>query len=141
MPGLEASANVRRRHRRRHRRQARSTGRCEPTVEVRYGRRETGGTPGGAVGAAEEAETKRRDGLSTVACDGRCICTVGEDVGCDEYIDREARPIPGNKSGACWRSARSWIWFRRPFHPDCIYGSIVSPVVFEQSIHIIDVNH
>ena len=48
--------------------QARSTARCKPIVEVRPGRGETGGPPGearnagpgGAVGGAEEGETKRR---------------------------------------------------------------------------------
>jgi len=55
--------------------------------QVRDGRGETGGTPGklgmlargGAVGAAEEGETKRRDGWPTAACDGGYISTVGED--------------------------------------------------------------
>jgi hypothetical protein len=46
---------------------ASSSARCKPIVEVRLGRGETGGPPrearnagpGGAVGAAEEGETKR----------------------------------------------------------------------------------
>jgi hypothetical protein len=60
-------------------------GGCEPIVAVRRGRGETGPPPGdtrhagpwGAVGAAEAGETKRRGGVSTGACDGWCISSVG----------------------------------------------------------------
>src|SRR5262249_26455461 len=53
----------------------------------------------GAVGAAEKGgrKTKRRDGSPTVACDKRCISSVGED---DQFIDRDVLRRPGNKSGA-----------------------------------------
>ena len=84
--------------------------------------------PGGGVpvGATVEGETRRRDGLSTEACDRRCIGNVGEDVGCGKYVHREARPIPGEKKApGGWRSALSWIWIRRSFHPDCDYKSSV----------------
>ena len=54
--------------------------------------------PGGAV---RGAEGERQSGVvkSTVGCEVRCISKVGEDGGCDEDIDVEARRIPGNKSG------------------------------------------
>jgi hypothetical protein len=69
------SANIRRHYRRHHRRQARSTGRYEEIVGVREfdvkprvppGKPRNAG-PEGAVGAAEEGETKRRGGVSTVS--------------------------------------------------------------------------
>jgi len=56
--------------------------------------------PGGAVGAAEEGETKRRDGWSTAACDGGTLAPSARTGGCDGFIDREVRQCPGNKSGA-----------------------------------------
>jgi hypothetical protein len=63
-----ASGNSRRHHGVVIGAQARSTARCKPIVEVRPGRGEIGGPPGearnagpgGAVGAAEGGETKRR---------------------------------------------------------------------------------
>jgi hypothetical protein len=81
--------------------QACSSQSCGPIGEVCWDRGKTGNSPGklglqargGAVGVAEEEETKRRAGLSRVARDRRCISNVGKEVGCDEYIDGEARQV------------------------------------------------
>jgi hypothetical protein len=47
------------------------------------------------IRAAEAEETKQRNGVSTVACDGRCISSIVEDIGWNEYIDAKARENSG----------------------------------------------
>jgi hypothetical protein len=47
---------------------------------------------------------------------------MGEDVGCDEYIDLRPGRRREIKAAGGRRSALNWIWFRRPFHPDRMYG-------------------
>jgi hypothetical protein len=51
---------------------------------------------------------------------GGAFSTVGEDVGI--YRPRGTGQFREIKAARGRRSALSWIWFRRPFHPDCIYG-------------------
>ena len=50
---------------------------------------------------SEGPEDERQSGMVKVdgSVRGRCISNVGEDGGCDEDIDVEARRIPRNKSG------------------------------------------
>jgi hypothetical protein len=50
---------------------------------------------------SEGPEEERQSGMVKVdgSVRGRCISNVGEDGGCDEDIDVEARRIPRNKSG------------------------------------------
>ena len=87
-----------------------------------------------ARGAQSEGpEEERQSGMVKVdgSVRGRCISNVGEDGGCDEDIDVEARRIPRNKSGrrsavGGRRSAVDWSWFRRPLHPDCACGEFMN---------------
>ncbi len=47
---------------------------------------------------------------------------MGEDVGCDEYIHPRHGRFREIKAAGGRRSGFDWIWFRRPFHPDRMYG-------------------
>jgi hypothetical protein len=47
---------------------------------------------------------------------------MGEDVGCDEYIDPRHGMLREIKAAGGRASGLDWIWFRRPFHPDRMYG-------------------
>jgi hypothetical protein len=47
--------------------------------------------------------------MSTAACDQRCISNVGEDGGCDEYIDLKAWQVPPSKSGGLVGGRRSAV--------------------------------
>lgn len=53
--------------------------------------------------------------ISTVTCDQRCISNDGEDVGCEEYIDRRhSKLCEINATSGRW-SALDWI--SAPFSP------------------------
>jgi hypothetical protein len=43
--------------------------------------------------SGQGTEDKAAWWISTEACDRRCVSNVGEDVGCDEYVDLEARQV------------------------------------------------
>jgi hypothetical protein len=75
--------------------------------------------PWGAVGAAEKEKDKAAWWIPTGAWDSRCMGSVGDGVGCNEYIGAEARQDLSPKSGE--RSALYRIHFRRPLQPGCIY--------------------
>ena len=77
-------------------------------------------------GAQSERPKKRRQS-GVVDIDGSlrpggALASVGEDVGCDEYIDQRHGRFREIKAASGRRSALNWNRFRRPFHPDCTYG-------------------
>jgi hypothetical protein len=72
---------------------------------------------------AEEARSGRRREdkaawwMMTVACDQRCISSVSQDVGCDEYIDRRHGGFRGIKAAGGRWTALNWNRFSVPFSP------------------------
>jgi hypothetical protein len=79
----------------------------------------------------KERQSGGMDGRWQPATGGALTASV-RTSGCDEYIDREARQIPGNKSGAGsavgpFDRGRLWPYTRIVENEESMVGCIVSP--------------